>query len=345
MNTVSPTKPFANAVDARIIEIDSQRSYDVGRRILILPEGQVKLTPTLGNVYRALLGNPGYALSNRQIIDEAYGKGYHIQEKAAQNRVNDFRRQVKHHTSWDAIKYIDGIGYMANMDFDAPQPSERIDIDRDGAYLDLRNYHVIRSNSDPVILLSAEFKIYKILLDHPGYLLSNRDILDIYEKDRFEDDNYEPINENNVQVNVSKIREKLQVNEWNPIINIYGGYMANIDFDDPKPDERVDLADDAYFDKRNGRVYREGYEYEQLATAQRAIFQYLLENPEHTFSRAKLMESVAKDFNKVAKPDTADVHITHIRAALKRLDLPATDIIETVRGQGYRFNSKARTLW
>jgi DNA-binding response OmpR family regulator len=232
MNTVSPTKPFANAVDARIIEIDSQRSYDVGRRILILPEGQVKLTPTLGNVYRALLGNPGYALSNRQIIDEAYGKGYHIQEKAAQNRVNDFRRQVKHHTSWDAIKYIDGIGYM-----------------------------------------------------------------------------------------------------------------ANIDFDDPKPDERVDLADDAYFDKRNGRVYREGYEYEQLATAQRAIFQYLLENPEHTFSRAKLMESVAKDFNKVAKPDTADVHITHIRAALKRLDLPATDIIETVRGQGYRFNSKARTLW
>jgi DNA-binding response OmpR family regulator len=237
MNTVSPTKLFENATDDRIIQIDSQRSYDVGRRVLILPDNiEVQFTPSLA-------------------------------------------------------------------------------------------------------------KVYQILLNHPGYLMSRDEILDLYEHDKQYDHDYELIEDRTIDRYVCSIRKQLKSLVWSPIVGITGGYMANIDFDDPKPDERVDLADDAYFDKRNGRVCREGYEYEQLATVPRNIFQYLLKNPERLVFKAKLMESVAKDFNNVAKPETAEKHIERIRVALKRLDLPATDIIETVRGQGYRFNPKARTLW
>jgi DNA-binding response OmpR family regulator len=346
MTHASPQISFEHANDMRIIQIDATRSYDVARRTLILPDSvKIGLTHRQGDVYRCLLNKPGHVLSNRQIIDGAYGQGYHIEENTVKVHINDMRQIVKGHTDWNPILNIKGFGYMANMDFEPPQPSERIDINKDGAYVDLRNFHVMRPDGVVVALTPAEFKVYKILLDHPGHLMSNSEILDLYEQDKAEQENYEPIEDKIIQGFICNLRKKFDCKKWDPILSRRGsgGCMANMYFEAPQNDDRVDLRYGAYFDKRNGRIYREGYPFEQLKGAQRNIFSDMASQPGITFTKSKILTSIAKDFNQVAKDATADVHICHLRAALKRLDLPI-NIIETVCGQGYRFNSKACAL-
>jgi len=237
-------------------------------------------------------------------------------------------------------------------DFDVINDTRIICIDAQRSYnVALRSVRL--SDKSEVKLTPAEHKIYLYLLDNPGHLMTLDEILNHYEADRFERDDYEPINKGTLPVIVTYMRKKFDCDKWNPIRTQRRiGYMANMDFDEPSPEDRVDLAeekyiyghqyDGVYFDKRNNRIYREGYGFVQLTNAQSKTLSNMFLHPRRIFTKKDIVALIASDFNNVAKLKTANVHVCHIRETLKHLDLP-TDLIRTVHGSGYEYNSRAFT--
>ena len=62
-------------------------------------------------------------------------------------------------------------------------------------------------------------------------------------------------------------------------------------------------------------------------------------NPERAFSRAQLLDRVW-GANVYVEERTVDVHIRRLRKALQAGNAAYADLIQTVRGTGYRFSSR-----
>lgn len=220
---------------------------------------------------------------------------------------------------------------IITQDFKTQTNSNVIQIDAHRIY-DIDRCCIMVGKKETSPLPSAPSMIYKILLDQPGYLLSRKEIIDAYSKDR-EDGGP---NETTLKSFILKIRDHIATEDWDPIINVNGGYMANMDYGQPQLHERVNLGRDAYFDKRNGQIVRRGYPTEQLPRRQRITLSQLSDRPNATVRYQQITEAIALDFNKVATDKSIAVYVCEIRSALKRLDL-SPDIIETVTGKGFSF--------
>jgi two-component system, OmpR family, phosphate regulon response regulator PhoB len=76
---------------------------------------------------------------------------------------------------------------------------------------------------------------------------------------------------------------------------------------------------------RNGRTIH-------LGPTEYRLLQYLMQHPDHVFSREQLLDAVwGRDI--YVEPRTVDVHVRRLRKALNQGDAP--DLIRTVRAAGY----------
>jgi len=79
----------------------------------------------------------------------------------------------------------------------------------------------------------------------------------------------------------------------------------------------------------------------QMGQTEYRLLRFLMQNPERVYSRAQLLDSVWGRTTFIEER-TVDVHILRLRKALK--DRGVTDLIDTVRGAGYRLTAATTDL-
>ena len=68
-----------------------------------------------------------------------------------------------------------------------------------------------------------------------------------------------------------------------------------------------------------------------------------MSHPERAYSRAQLLDRVWGS-NVYVEERTVDVHIRRLRKVLQDVDAAYSDLIQTVRGTGYRFSPRDLTV-
>lgn len=69
------------------------------------------------------------------------------------------------------------------------------------------------------------------------------------------------------------------------------------------------------------------------------LLHFLMSHPERAYSRAQLLDRVWGS-NVYVEERTVDVHIRRLRKVLEDVDAAYSDLIQTVRGTGYRFSPR-----
>lgn len=69
------------------------------------------------------------------------------------------------------------------------------------------------------------------------------------------------------------------------------------------------------------------------------LLQFFMSHPERAYTRSQLLDHVW-GANVYVEERTVDVHIRRLRKALQTRELDYSDLIQTVRGTGYRFSSR-----
>lgn len=69
------------------------------------------------------------------------------------------------------------------------------------------------------------------------------------------------------------------------------------------------------------------------------LLQFFMSHPERAYTRSQLLDHVW-GANVYVEERTVDVHIRRLRKALQTSELDYSDLIQTVRGTGYRFSSR-----
>lgn len=69
------------------------------------------------------------------------------------------------------------------------------------------------------------------------------------------------------------------------------------------------------------------------------LLQFFMSHPERAYSRSQLLDQVW-GANVYVEERTVDVHIRRLRKALQTPDSDYSDLIQTVRGTGYRFSAR-----
>jgi two-component system phosphate regulon response regulator PhoB len=95
-------------------------------------------------------------------------------------------------------------------------------------------------------------------------------------------------------------------------------------------------TDGLHLNPETRRVFS-GDEDIELSPAEFNLLHFLMARPERVFSRAQLLDRVWGE-GKYVEDRTVDVHIRRLRAALE----PAgyADLVQTVRGVGYKLSAK-----
>ncbi len=92
---------------------------------------------------------------------------------------------------------------------------------------------------------------------------------------------------------------------------------------------------DIVMDTKSMKVTREGQDV-RLTLKEYALLKLLLSHPNQVLNREQILEQVW-DMNYTTFSNVVDVHITYLRKKLH--DTNTTNIIESIRGVGYRFNA------
>ena len=69
------------------------------------------------------------------------------------------------------------------------------------------------------------------------------------------------------------------------------------------------------------------------------LLQFFMSHPERAYTRSQLLDHVW-GANVYVEERTVDVHIRRLRKALQSTELDYSDLIQTVRGTGYRFSAR-----
>ena len=73
------------------------------------------------------------------------------------------------------------------------------------------------------------------------------------------------------------------------------------------------------------------------------LLQFFMSHPERAYTRSQLLDQVW-GANVYVEERTVDVHIRRLRKALQTPDRDYSDLIQTVRGTGYRFSARGLAL-
>jgi two-component system phosphate regulon response regulator PhoB len=106
-------------------------------------------------------------------------------------------------------------------------------------------------------------------------------------------------------------------------------------------DELVEVAGLSVDPSSRRAMYKKGSESQEirLGPTEFKLLHYLMAHPERVHSRGALLDKVWGD-HVFIEERTVDVHIKRLREALGQVQ--CADMVETVRGAGYRFTSQAR---
>ena len=69
------------------------------------------------------------------------------------------------------------------------------------------------------------------------------------------------------------------------------------------------------------------------------LLRFFMSHPERAYSRTQLLDQIW-GANVYVEERTIDVHIRRLRKALQEVDATYSDLIQTVRGTGYRFSPR-----
>lgn len=75
----------------------------------------------------------------------------------------------------------------------------------------------------------------------------------------------------------------------------------------------------------------------ELTSHEFRLLQLLMSHPNQVMSRGQMIDRLYPNQQKVVTDRTIDVHIGKLREKLSQIDGKKTELIETVRGMGYRF--------
>ena len=73
------------------------------------------------------------------------------------------------------------------------------------------------------------------------------------------------------------------------------------------------------------------------------LLHFFMSHPERAYSRTQLLDRIW-GANVYVEERTVDVHIRRLRKALQEVDATYSDLIQTVRGTGYRFSPRDLTM-
>ena len=101
-------------------------------------------------------------------------------------------------------------------------------------------------------------------------------------------------------------------------------------------EERLQVGD-LMLDNDSRRVYIDGETLTMGPTEFKLLF-FFMSHPERAYSRGQLLDQVWGS-NVYVEERTVDVHIRRLRKALQTESLNCSNLIQTVRGTGYRFSA------
>jgi len=85
---------------------------DLGRRIVTLAGGEVKLTPTEYDLLRVMVTHAGKVLTHRQLLREVWGGGYELDTHTLRVNVSNLRRKIEPDPSRPRYLVTEpGVGY------------------------------------------------------------------------------------------------------------------------------------------------------------------------------------------------------------------------------------------
>jgi len=105
--------------------------------------------------------------------------------------------------------------------------------------------------------------------------------------------------------------------------------------------ERMQVAD-LLLDTQSRRIFI-GEEPVSMGPTEFNLLQFFMSHPERAYSRGQLLDQVW-GANVYVEERTVDVHIRRLRKALQLPQADYSDLIQTVRGTGYRFSSRGLDL-
>ena len=101
--------------DEPIFQVDKLK-MDVSRRIVVVDENEVYLTPTEYEILRLLLQNAGKVLTHRQLLRQVWGTAYEDEMHILRVNVSNLRRKIEPDPSRPHYLLTEpGVGYRIRV--------------------------------------------------------------------------------------------------------------------------------------------------------------------------------------------------------------------------------------
>ena len=101
--------------DEPVFQVDKLK-MDVSRRIVIVDENQVSLTPTEYEILRLLLQNAGKVLTHRQLLRQVWGTAYEDEMHILRVNISNLRRKIEPNPSRPHYLLTEpGVGYRIRV--------------------------------------------------------------------------------------------------------------------------------------------------------------------------------------------------------------------------------------
>ena len=93
-------------------------TVDLGRRLVLVADKEVQLTPTEYEILRLLVTNAGKVLTHRQLLSRIWGASHLEQPHVLRVNISNLRRKIEHDPSRPSVLLTEsGVGYRLKAGF------------------------------------------------------------------------------------------------------------------------------------------------------------------------------------------------------------------------------------
>jgi two-component system KDP operon response regulator KdpE len=106
---------MTNKPDEPLIQVDNLK-MDVSRRLVMVDDNQISLTPTEYEILRLLLQNAGKVLTHRQLLRQVWGTAYESEMHILRVNISNLRRKIEPDPSRPHYLLTEpGVGYRIRV--------------------------------------------------------------------------------------------------------------------------------------------------------------------------------------------------------------------------------------
>lgn len=106
---------MSNTPDEPVLQVDNLK-MDVSRRIVMVDDEQISLTPTEYEILRLLLQNAGKVLTHRQLLRQVWGTAYESEMHILRVNISNLRRKIEPDPSRPHYLLTEpGVGYRIRV--------------------------------------------------------------------------------------------------------------------------------------------------------------------------------------------------------------------------------------